>query len=172
MARKPASMYRYVRGQSTTRREYMGGVPNPRITQFDLGNKRGTFPIQVSLRAIEKCHLRHNALEAARISANKTMEKGAGSTNYRIKIRPFPHIVLRENKQATGAGADRVSQGMRSSYGKNVGTAAQVKQNQIIMTVETNKQFFPFAKQALRKAGMKLSTPCKINIEKGLNLVQ
>lgn len=172
MARKPASMYRYVRGQPTTRREYMGGVPNPRIIQFDLGNKTGTFPIQVSLRAIEKCNLRHNALEAARISANKTLEKGAGSTNYRLKIRLYPHVVLRENKQATGAGADRVSQGMRASYGKNVGTAAQVQRNQIIMTVDTSKQFFPFAKQALRKAGMKLSTPCKINIEKGLKLVE
>ena len=39
----------------------------------------------------------------------------------------YPHHVLRENKQATGAGADRVSQGMRCAFGKNVGTAARVK---------------------------------------------
>jgi large subunit ribosomal protein L10e len=29
-------MYREIRGQAYTRREYMGGVPANRITQFDL----------------------------------------------------------------------------------------------------------------------------------------
>ena len=171
MARKPGSMYRYVRGMATTRKEYMGGVPNSRITQFDMGNKKGKFPIQVSLIANEKCHLRHNSLEAARISANRVLEKGTGTTNYRLTIRVFPHIVIRENKQATGAGADRVSQGMRAAYGKNVGTAARVESDQIIMTVDTTKQFFTQAKEALRKAGMKLSTPCRINVEKGIDLI-
>ena len=31
MARKPAKMYRQVKGQAYTRREYTGGVPNNRI---------------------------------------------------------------------------------------------------------------------------------------------
>lgn len=165
MARKPGSMYRYVRGKPSTRREYMGGVPNPRITQYVLGNRTADFPIQLSLTAIEKCHIRHNALESARITVNRAMEKKVGTTNYRVRIRVFPHVVIRENKQATGAGADRVSQGMRSSYGKNVGTAAEVKPNQIIMTVETTEPFIDASKQALRKAGMKIPTPCKVNIE-------
>ena len=142
MARKPASMYRYIRGQSTTRKEYMGGIPNPRITQFDMGNKTGTFPVTLSLIAHEQCHIRHNSLEAARISANRALEKNIGAGNFRLRIRVFPHVILRENKQATGAGADRVSQGMRSAYGKNVGTAARVQANQTIMTVDTMKQFF------------------------------
>ena len=172
MARKPGSMYRYIRGQPTTRKEYMGGIPASRISQFDMGNRTGDFPVQVSLIADEKCQLRHNSLEAARISANRAMEKTAGTTNYRLVIRVFPHVVLRENKQATGAGADRVSQGMRSAYGKNVSTCARLKPNQIVMTVDTQVQFFRQAKAALRKAGMKLSTPCSINIEKGAKLVQ
>jgi len=41
MARKPAVMYRQVKGQAYTRRKYMGGVPNSRISQFDMGNLRG-----------------------------------------------------------------------------------------------------------------------------------
>jgi len=172
MARKPGSMYRYIRGQPTTRKEYMGGIPASRISQFDMGNRTGDFPIKVALIADEKCQLRHNSLEAARISANRAMEKTAGTTNYRLVIRVYPHVVLRENKQATGAGADRVSQGMRAAYGKNVSTAARVNPNQIVMTVETTAQFFRQAKAALRKAGMKLSTPCSINIEKGAKLVQ
>ena len=167
MARKPGSMYRYVRGNLSTRREYMGGIPNSRITQFVLGNKQADFPLMLSLVAIEECQVRHNALEAARITANRTMEKKAGPTNYRLTVRSYPHVVLRENKQATGAGADRVSQGMRSSWGKIVSVAARVRPNQIIMTVETAEQNFDCAKSALRKAGMKIPSPCKVNVEKG-----
>ncbi|GAG54281.1 unnamed protein product, partial [marine sediment metagenome] len=151
--------------QASTRKEYMGGIPASRITQFVLGNRKADFPVQVSLIAIEKCQVRHNALESARITANRAMEKKVGVVNYRLTIRVYPHNVLRENKQATGAGADRVSQGMRSSWGKIVSVAARVQPNQILMTVETTKQNIEQAKDALRKAGMKLPTPCKINID-------
>ena len=149
----------------STRREYMGGVPNPRITQFVLGNKHADFPVQLSLVVNEGCQIRHNALESARITLNRALEKKIGAANYRIRIRVYPHNVLRENKQATGAGADRVSQGMRASFGKNVGTAAQVKPNQVVIAVDTLKQNVMHAKNALRKAGMKIPSPCTINIE-------
>jgi large subunit ribosomal protein L10e len=164
MARKPGSMYRYVRGQLSTRKEYMGGIPNLRITQFVLGNRKSDFPVKLSLIANEECQVRHNALEAARITANRTMDKKAGSSNYRLVVRSYPHVVLRENKQATGAGADRVSQGMRAAYGKIVSVAAKLKRNQIVMTIETTEQNIDFAKSALRKAGMKIPSPCKIEI--------
>ena len=164
MARKPGSMYRYIRGMPTTRRKYIGGIPNSRITQFVLGNKTEEFPITLSLIANEKCQIMHNALEAARITVNRTMEQGVGPTNYRVTVRPYPHVVVRENKQATGAGADRVSQGMRSAYGKNVGTAARVNSGQIIITVETFEQNIAHAKSALRKAGIKLPPPCSVKI--------
>ena len=158
-------MYRYVRGKPSTRKEYMGGIPNPRITQFVLGNKTDDFPVKISLKSLEKCNIRHNALESARITLNRSMEKSVGATNFRARIRVYPHVVLRENKQATGAGADRVSQGMRSAYGKNVGTAAEVKANQTIITVETTEPFIENSKAALRKAGMKLPSPCKVFLE-------
>ena len=164
MSRKPGSMYRYVRGKPSTRKEYMGGIPASRITQFVLGNKQEEFPLQLSLVANEKCQVRHNALESARITVNRSMEKKVGTANYRLRILVYPHVVLRENKQATGAGADRVSQGMRAAYGKNVSTAALIKTNQTIMTIETSEQYVDLAKSALRKAGMKIPSPCKINI--------
>jgi large subunit ribosomal protein L10e len=166
MSRKPGSMYRYVRGKPSTRKEYMGGIPASRITQFVLGNKTGEFPVQISLYALEKCNVRHNALESARITVNRAMEKNVGSANYRVHIRIYPHVVLRENKQATGAGADRVSQGMRASFGKVVSTAAEIKPNQIIITVETTEPYIEDAKSALRKAGMKIPSPCRVNVGK------
>lgn len=149
----------------------MGGVPNIRITQFDLGNKSGDFPITVTLVAQEACQIRDTALEAARVVANRFMVKTAGAQGYHLKVKIYPYCVLRQNKQATGAGADRVSQGMRAAFGKAVGSAARVKVGQGIITVRTTPSQFHNAKEALRKAGMKLPTPCKIIIEKGESLV-
>lgn len=142
----------------------MGGVPNPRISQFDLGNLTSEFPVEISLIAKEKCNILHRALEAARIAANRYIMKTAGKSNYRMKIRTYPHVVVRENKQATGAGADRVSQGMRKAYGKPVGTAAQVKEGQKIITIWTTTENIKFAKDALKRANAKLPTPCGIEI--------
>jgi len=164
-SRKPNSMYRYPRGQATTRREYMGGVPASRITQFIIGNKNEKFPLKLSLIADEKCQIRHSALESARITMNRVMEKKVGMANYRLKVLVYPHIVIRENKQATGAGADRVSQGMRRSYGKPVGVAARVFPEQILMTLETTEPNLIHMKEAARRARMKLPTPCTVKIE-------
>jgi large subunit ribosomal protein L10e len=116
------------------------------------------------------CHVRHNALEAARITANRVMSK-TGVMNYHLKILVYPHHVLRENKQATGAGADRVSQGMRSAFGKNVGLAARVYPGTRLILLRTNKALFTKAKDALRKAGMKMPTPTRIVIEKGKDII-
>jgi large subunit ribosomal protein L10e len=162
MARKPGCMYHSIKQQAYSRREYMGGVPASRITQFVSGNKKEFFPVQLCLHTNESCQIRHTALESARITANRELEKKAGLNDYRLKIRVYPHHVLRENKQATGAGADRVSQGMRASFGKTVGTAACVYPDQVIMSVETFEWNIDYAKKALMKASSKLPSSCKI----------
>jgi large subunit ribosomal protein L10e len=160
-------MYREIRGQANTRREYMGGVPASRITQFDLGNRNGDFAISLSLVAKEQCQVRHTALESARIAANRFMSKRAGNLGFHLKIRIHPHNVLRENKQATGAGADRVSQGMRSAFGKPVSTAARVQSGQKLISIRTTKPHYLAAKSALRRASMKLPTPCTVELDYG-----
>lgn len=165
MSRKPGKMYRKISGPAYTRKEYMGGIPNSRITQFDLGNLSGDFPLEISLIAEEASQIRHTALEASRISANRYLNKKVGTVNYRMKIRVYPHHVLRENKQATGAGADRVSQGMRNSFGSLVSLAARVRSGQKIISVFVNRESIEYAKEALKKASMKMPTPCRILIE-------
>ncbi|NLI74334.1 MAG: 50S ribosomal protein L16 [Euryarchaeota archaeon] len=171
MARKPGRMYRQIKGQAYTRKEYMGGIPPSRIVSFNLGTIDGDFPIVMTLRAKESCQIRHTALEAARIAANRTLTRGTNIMNFHLKIKPYPHNVLREHKMATGAGADRVSGGMRASFGKNVGTAARVRSGDVIMKVRMTRQAFPVAKRALKKACMKLPTPCYLEIEEGAELV-
>ncbi len=164
MVRKPARMYREAKGQAYTRKEYMGGIPNPRITQFDLGNPEGDFPINVRLVVQEACQIRHTALEAARITANRYISKRAGQ-QYHLRIKTYPHVVLRENKVAVGAGADRISDGMRGAFGSPVGTAARVKAGQTVMHIRTTSANVGPAKTALKKASYKLPTPCRLVVE-------
>lgn len=163
MVRKPASMYRNIKQHSYTRRTYMGGVPGVQIIHYDMGNlQKKDFQVKLSLCSKEKCAIRHTALEAGRITANRLMTNKVGRLNYYMKLRLYPHEVIRENKQATGAGADRVSSGMRAAFGKNVGTAARVNPMQKIFTISVNKEHFETAKKALKSAGQKLPTPTRI----------
>lgn len=164
MAKKPARMYREVKGKAYTRREYMGGVPGNRIVQYEMGDKTGDFPLQLNLIAKEACQIRHMSLEAARIAANRYIQKKAGTSNYHLKINVYPHHVLRENKVAVGAGADRISDGMRGAFGSLVGTAARVKAGQKLITIRTTDSYLRHAKAALRKAGIKVPTPCRIEV--------
>ena len=171
MARKPASMYRRLKGPAYTRRKYIGGVPNNRIQSFHAGNRvaaeTGQFKVIMELRADNSCQIRHTALEAARVISNSTIRKIAGTDGYALRVHTFPHHILRENKQATGAGADRVSQGMRCAFGKNVGTAARVKRGQRVMSLQINPEHYTVARDALRKARMKFPTPCTVRLIQG-----
>jgi large subunit ribosomal protein L10e len=164
MVRKPAKMYRDISKKAYTRREYMGGVPGNKIVQFEMGNLSQEFPTEVDLVVDEACQIRHSSLEAARITANRRLMKDVGRSNFHFKVRVFPHHVLRENKQATGAGADRVSEGMRLAFGKAVGTAARVDPGQKIMTVFSTPQYLEKVKDALRHSGHKLPSPSHLKV--------
>ena len=142
----------------------MGGIPALRVAQFEMGNTKGKFPLEVSMLIEEQCQIRNTAMEAGRIAANRVMSKTVGSFNYRLKLRVYPHNILRENKQATGAGADRVSDGMRKAFGKPVWLAARVKPGQKIFTVWTNPEHLDVAKKALKKAGQKMPSPIRIEV--------
>lgn len=165
MVRKPARMYRNLAKKAYTRREYMGGVPGNKIVTFDMGNLSQDFPVELALEIVEACQIRHSALEAARVSINRRLMANVGRMNFRLKIRTYPHHVLRENKQATGAGADRVSEGMRLAFGKAVGSAARVEPKQKIISVFTTPQYVDKAKDALQHGTHKLPSPSRIVIE-------
>lgn len=75
------------------------------------------------------------ALEAARIAANKYMVKNAGKETFHLRVRVHPYHVLRINKMLSCAGADRLQQGMRGAFGKPLGTCARVAIGQILMSI-------------------------------------
>lgn len=161
MTRKPARMYREIEGQVYTRREYMGGVPNCRVTQFDTGNLHTEFRLALSLSCEEAAQVRDQALEAARISAVRVLEKQAPN-EYHLKVRRYPHQILREHKMAMGAGADRISDGMRGAFGKPVGHAVRAQIGAELLTIYTTDAHEDAAKEALRKASHKLPIPTRL----------
>ena len=155
-----------------TRKDYIRKIPGSRIVQYDMGNLSGEFPLTVSLAVKEPAQLSHNALEAARIASNRYMQRRSGRMGYQLKIRVYPHHIVRENPMATGAGADRVQDGMRKAFGKPVSSVALVKANQKVLTIKTNKKNFKDAKEALRRAAMKFPVPCRVLVDKGAELVK
>ncbi len=156
-------MYRKVEGQIYTRREYMGGVPNCRITQFDTGNLRQEFPLSLTLDTEEAAQVRDIALEAARVSAVRVLEKAAPN-QFHLKVRRYPHQILREHKMAMGAGADRISSGMRGAFGKPVGHAVRAEIGASLLTVYTTTAHLADAREALRKAAHKLPVPTRVTV--------
>ena len=171
MARKPARMFRRLE-RPYTRHEYIDGIPGIRLRQFEMGNRSATFPVKMSLVAKEAVQIRYTALEAARIAANKFISRKVGSSNFKLKVRIYPHHVLREHRMAVGAGADRISQGMRAAFGKPIGRAARVFPGTAILTLWVKPEHFEFGKDALRRAAMKMPTPCKIVVEEGKELLK
>src|ERR1051325_3823706 len=135
MAKNPSRMYRKIIQHTYTRREHTGGVPGNRILQYESAPANGDFQVKLTLIAEERGQIRHTALESMRQTAVRALDAGIGRENYHLKVRVYPHHVLRQNKQASGAGADRVSMGMRLAFGKAIGTAARVAPGQTILTV-------------------------------------
>ncbi len=174
MSEKPASMYREISKPPYTRREYITGIPGSKIAQHTMGDKDADpedYPVQISLVLEEECQIRNGSLESSRLSANRHLIKELGEGNYKMVLRKFPHHVIRENKQATGAGADRVSDGMRQSFGKVVDTAARIENGARLFTLYCDVDQAEAGKEAFRRAYNKISPPCRVDVERGEDLL-
>jgi len=161
---KPAHCYTHFSGPPYTRREYIPGVPPPKISKFEMGNLKNDYDYVVELIVTEAGQIRHNALEAARVMVHKYMATYVGESNYFFKVRVYPHHVLREHKMMAFAGADRLQEGMRHAFGKPVGLAARVYPKQVILELRVKKEHLEHAKEALRRGASKLPLPCRIII--------
>jgi len=159
-----ARNFRVKKNMSYARREYMGGIPGSKIVKFTMGNPNREFTHTVELVNLKEGQIRHNALEAARIAANRTLEP-MGRENFFLKIVPFPHQVLREHKRINVAQADRFQEGMKKAYGKPVGTAARLKRGKPILIARVDEEAIETAKVALKRASDKFPVPCRILVK-------
>lgn len=147
------------------RKSYVAGAPFPKTHQFEMGNKEGQFDLTLYLTAEMAVQIRDNALEAARVVAHKFLESKLGASNYFMKILVYPHHVIREKPIAQGAGADRYSQGMRLAFGRPANRAVQTKPGKKLFMLKIRKEHLEIGKKALKKAGLKLPTTFKIEVE-------
>merc|ERR1711893_471097 len=169
MGRRPARCYRYCKNKPYPKSRFCRGVPDPKIRIYDLGRKKAgvdEFPLCVHMVSNEYEQLSAEALEAARICANKYMVKFMGKDQFHIRIRAHPFHVVRINKMLSCAGADRLQTGMRGAFGKPQGLTARVNIGQPLISVRTHDKHKESVIEALRRTKFKFPGRQKIYISK------
>ncbi len=145
-----------------TSKKFAPGAPNPKVARFTTGKSRPDYDYLVRLVSEGRVQIRHNALEAARVAANKKLAL-VGEDNYFLKVVVYPHIILRENKMIATAGADRLQEGMRKAFGKPIGLAARVEVGSVILELSVKAENLEKAKEGMKAASTKL--PMKTRVE-------
>jgi large subunit ribosomal protein L10e len=152
----------YTRISKYTKKNYVrGGRPHMAIIKFDMGNPTKKYDTVIKLNVCRAMNIRANALESARLTSNRHLERALGK-NYHLRLKVYPFHVLRENPLASGAGADRMSTGMKKSFGKSIGTAARMREGQTVIELRLDKVNVKVGREALSKSSKKLPCSCKI----------
>jgi large subunit ribosomal protein L10e len=165
---RPGKTCRSIHSQAWSRyslkkpkKNYVRAMPHTSLLIFNMGVRKDSYDLELTLNSEQGVQLRSNAIESARQMANKYLEATIPE-NYMLKVLIYPHNVIREHKMSTAAGADRTSRGMSQSFGKPVSVAARVKENQPIFLLNTMKGNRTPAVTALKKAAAKLSGKYKV----------
>nr|CBN08615.1 ribosomal protein L10-like [Microcosmus squamiger] len=169
MGRRPARCYRYCKNKPYPKSRFCRGVPDPKIRIYDLGRKKANvkdFPLCVHMVSDEYEQLSAEALEAARICANKYMVKFCGKDAFHMRIRAHPFHVVRINKMLSCAGADRLQTGMRGAFGKPQGQVARINIGQPIISIRCKDGNKEHTIEALRRAKFKFPGRQKIHVSK------
>jgi large subunit ribosomal protein L10e len=158
---RAASAYRkfkipYTRKSKYKSKNYVKVAQSSVITQYTSGNLSHKFGKKILVLSTRNIQLRENAIESARVVANKYLTDNIGDQNFRLQVVPYPHHVLREHKLATGAGADRFSSGMQKSFGKPAGFAARVLAGSRIFEIHLENDNVENGKVAADKISKKL----------------
>jgi len=167
MGRRPWKCYRQQKGKPYIKSRYCRGVPDPKIRIFDIGNRKAPvelFPLVVHMISLEKNQIASEALEAARITANRYLTKQCGKDGFHLRVRAQPFHVNRINKMLSCAGADRLQTGMRHAWGKPMGTCARVKIGSVLMSVRLKEANKADAVESLRRTAFRFPGKQKILI--------
>lgn len=169
MGRRPARCYRYCKNKPYPKSRFCRGVPDPKIRIYDLGRKKARvdeLPCCVHLISKEWEQISSEALEAARICANKYLVKTCGKDAFHLRVRVHPFHVTRINKMLSCAGADRLQTGMRGAFGKPQGTVARVNIDQVILSVRVKENHKENVIEALRRAKFKFPGRQKVVVSR------
>ncbi len=142
----------YTRRSKVKSKAYIKSMPYTKVVRFDMGDSKGKFDYSIDLISNQNIQLRDNALESARLIVSRDLQNTIGNRNFHFRVMLYPHHALREKRQLTGAGADRMSQGMSQAFGKVTSRAAQVKKGKTVFVVYVNQDYLDNAKTSLKKA--------------------
>jgi len=167
----------YTRFSKYRKKAFVKSRPGKRVIKFDMGDVKGgfhQFPVVLKLISKEVGLARANAIEAARIAALRELEGKLGRLAFYFQIKMVPHHAIRENPLAAGAGADRLSTGMKHSFGKIIGTATRVEPQKELMIVYLSKEHEETGRNALKKASKKLPlrTTIQMSTQKVIELTE
>lgn len=152
----------YTRISKFAKKSFIRITPSRKITRFNMGEEK-TRKYSLDMVSKKSVQIRQEAIESARMTSLRLLEKSI-PTDFFFRIRKYPHHILRENPLASGAGADRVSTGMKQSFGKPIGVALQLKKGGRLFSVSVNEAGLDIARKALQRATKKLPTPFLIVI--------
>ncbi len=155
----------YTRKSKYRAKQFVRAFPHIKIVKFEHGDKKKDYGLHLQLIAKDNLQVRHQAMESVRITVNRHLERNIGKNQYFFRLRIYPHHVLRENPLAAGAGADRMSTGMKKSFGKAVGAAAQVRTGKVICEAFVQKDALEKAKTAISKGSKKLAGSYRVLVE-------
>ena len=156
-------MPKHMGSMSYTRQKYARGIPQSKIHVFTIGDNTADYSHIVALKPIGPTEVESEALEAARVTANKVMENSGKP--YFFKVLIFPHEIVREHKFMGFAGADRLSQGMSRSFGRTKKRAAKVHAGQTIFAIHVKDDAVALATTALKRAAKKLPLIYSVSVE-------
>ena len=154
----------WTRKSKFKKKGFIKAIPTIKVVRFTMGDPKKDFKYSIKLISKVPHQIRHNALESSRQIVNRSLNDKVGPSNYLFQINAYPHHVLRENRMLSGAHADRLQTGMSHSFGKAMGTAAQVHKGKTLFTVKVNKEHIDLARIALKTATPRLPGTYTIEI--------
>jgi len=142
-------------------KKFAPGTPNPKVARFTTGKFSRDYDYKIELVSNARLQIRSNALESARVAASKKLAT-VGEEAFYLRVVPYPHLVMRENKMIATAGADRLQEGMRKAFGKPIGVASRVDIGSVILDIMIKAENLDKAKDAMKAATRKLPFTYKI----------
>lgn len=138
------------------------------MARFTTGKYSRDYAYVISLVSKGRVQIRSNALESARVAANKKLFP-LGEEGYYLIVKTYPHIVMRENKMIATAGADRLQEGMRKAFGKPIGVAARVDIGTTVLELHVKATDLALGKTAMHAAQAKLPMLTEIKVKEVQN---
>lgn len=145
------------------RKEFVRGGADPKIRIYDMGERSkslNSYDARIGLVITHDRRVSHLTMEAIRITINRRLVEALGKDGFHLRIRSHPYDVYREHAMMSFAGADRISSGMRQSFGRPVGKCCRLKARTIMAECGVPLKAIEEAKKAFKIAASKVCVKC------------